>query len=403
MGINLRSPLFIVLLTIVIDRLGESLIFPILPFLVERFNFDALSLTLLFSAFAAAQFIAAPLLGALSDHWGRRPVLLICIAGTALSYILFAVATVPWLLFVSRIIDGLTGGVVSTAQAYIADTSAPADRAKNFGLTGAAFGIGFIFGPAIGGSLAAIDLKLPIWFAAVLALVNVVLAYFILPESLPAAQRSPLTLKSFALQQQWLELFNQRTLQALLMAFFIFNFAFAGFTSIFVLFLKRQLSWGPAQAGIIFVIIGVVSTIVQAGLIRSLIPRFGEQRLSLGGLLLVALALLGIAAVPSGGSFSVPLLYSCVVGLAFGVGIMLPSLRGVISNRVRDQDQGKIIGASQSLQSVAGIAGPAWAGWVFDRWGGVAPAWQSSVMMAIALGFLALGLGKPKDATPSTL
>lgn len=218
MGINLRSPLFIVLLTIVIDRLGESLILPILPFLVERFNFDALSLTLLFSAFAAAQFIAAPLLGALSDHWGRRPVLLICIAGTAASYILFAVATAPWLLFVSRIIDGLTGGVVSTAQAYIADTSAPANRAKNFGLTGAAFGIGFIFGPALGGSLAAIDLKWPIWFAAVLALVNVVLAYFILPESLPAAQRSPLTLKSFALQQQWLALFNQRTLQALLMA-----------------------------------------------------------------------------------------------------------------------------------------------------------------------------------------
>ncbi|WP_448524911.1 MFS transporter [Parathermosynechococcus lividus] len=396
MGIRyLSSPLFVVLLTIVIDRLGESLIFPILPFLVEQFHFDALTLTLLFSSFAGAQFIAAPLLGALSDHWGRRPVLLVCIAGTAVSYFLFAAATTPWLLFVSRIIDGITGGVVSTAQAYIADTSAPVDRAKNFGLTGAAFGIGFIFGPAIGGSLAAVNLKLPILFAGSLALINVVMAYFILPESLPAAQRSPFSLKNFGVQQQWLELFKTRSLQSLMASFFIFNFAFAGFTSIFVLFLKRQFNWGPAEAGIVFVIIGVVSTVVQAGLIRSLIPRFGENRLSVAGMALIGTALLGIAAIPATGAWSATSIYLCVVGLAFGVGIMLPSLRGVISNHVRDEDQGKIIGASQSLQSIAGIAGPAWAGWVFDRWGGQAPAFQSGLIMAIAFIFLILGLRKP--------
>lgn len=395
MGIQyLRSPLFIVLFTIAIDRLGESLILPILPFLVEPFNFDALTLTLLFSAFAGAQFIAAPVLGALSDHWGRRPVLLMCIAGTAVSYFLFAVATTPWLLFASRIIDGMTGGVVSTAQAYIADTSAPADRAKNFGLTGAAFGIGFIFGPALGGSLAAVNLKLPILFAGSLALINAIIAYFILPESLPAAGRSPLSWKNFGVQQQWLGLFRTRSLQFLMVSFFFFNFAFAGFTSIFVLFLKREFQWGPAEAGMIFVVIGVVSTVVQAGLIRSLVPRFGENRLSVAGMALIGMALLAIAAIPPNGFWSTAAIYLCVVSLAFGVGIMLPSVRGVISNQVRDTDQGKIIGASQSLQSIAGIVGPAWAGWVFDRWGGQAPAFQSGLIMAIALGFLVFGLRK---------
>ncbi|WP_275574913.1 MFS transporter [Neosynechococcus sphagnicola] len=158
------SPLLFIFATILIDKLGESLIFPILPFLVEPFHFDALSLSLLFSSYSAAQFLAAPVLGALSDRYGRRPILLICVMGTAISYFMFGFAGQAWLLFVSRALDGATGAVSSTAQTYIIDTSAPQDRAKNFGLTGAAFGLGFILGPAIGGSLATIYLKLPIVF-----------------------------------------------------------------------------------------------------------------------------------------------------------------------------------------------------------------------------------------------
>lgn len=292
------SPLYFLCITIFIDRLGESLIFPILPFLVKPFNFNALTLTLLFSAFAAAQFLAAPILGTLSDRYGRRPVLLICVLGTALSYFMFALAQQGWMLFVSRILDGITGGVASTAQAYIADSSAPEDRAKNFGLTGAAFGLGFVLGPALGGSLATINLKLPIVVAGIIALSNFILGYFTLPESLKPESRRTLQLKDFNPLGQLRDLFRDRSLAGLLWAFFIFNFAFAGFTSVFVLFLNQRFGWGPSQAALVFVVIGITITVVQAGLIRKLIPRFREGNLTIVGLFLLGLGFSLTALVP---------------------------------------------------------------------------------------------------------
>lgn len=387
----LISPLILILITIVIDRIGESLIFPILPFLVEPFGLDALGITLLFSAFAAAQFLAAPVLGALSDQFGRRPVLLFCVFGTAVSYFVFALANQAWIFFVSRIIDGVTGGVVSTAQAYIADSSKPEDRAKNFGLTGAAFGIGFIVGPAIGGSLAVINPRLPILLAGVISLVNVVAAYYILPESLPPDHRSPIRLQDLNPFRQLGTFLAIPQVSGLMVAFFVFNFAFGGFTSVFVLILKEAFNWGVAQAGLVFVVVGIVSTIVQAGLIRRLIPWLGEVRLTVVGFICLAGALMILPWIPRlepGVSLGV---FGSVVLLAFGVGIMSPSLRGLISNRVSAQDQGKVMGSSQGLASVAGILGPAWAGWVFSG-SQLAPAWQAGILMLLALGFALLSL-----------
>ncbi len=390
--------LLFIFITILIDKLGESLIFPILPFLVERFRSDAFTLGLLASSFAIAQFIASPIIGALSDRYGRRPILLVCVLGTAVSYYLFGLAASLWMLFFSRIVDGITGGVAATAQAYIADISSPEDRAKNFGLTGAAFGLGFTLGPALGGVLANISLNLPVFVAGTIALLNFCLGWFVLPESLDKEQRRPFTLQDLNPISQLIDLLKNPRIQGLLIAFFIFNFAFAGFSSIFVLFLNNRYGWGPTQAAAVFFFIGIVSTLVQGGLIRSLLPRFGESKLTIVGLLLVAIAFGGIVLVPATGPILLPALYTTQALLALGVGLIIPSLRGLISNRVSNQEQGKTLGGNQALQSVATILGPLWAGWVFDHSGVLSPFWTGAFFMLIAIGFTLTNLPRRLSA-----
>lgn len=376
-----------IFITILIDKVGESLIFPILPFLVERFRSDAFTLGMLVSSFAIAQFIAIPIISGLSDRYGRRPVLLVCILGTAISYYMFGLATSLWVLFLSRIIDGITGGVAPTAQAYIADISAPEDRAKNFGLTGAAFGLGFILGPALGGALANISLNLPVFVAGTIALLNFILGWFVLSESLDPDQRRPFTRRDLNPIGQLSDLLKNPQIQGLVVGFFIFNFAFAGFSSIFVLFLDNRYGWGPNQAALVFVFIGVVSTVVQGGLIRQLLPRFGEAKLSLAGLLMIAAAFGGLVLIPAKGLILLPALYTTQALLALGVGLIIPSMRGLISNRVSNQEQGKTLGGNQALQSIAAILGPLWAGWMFDHSGMLSPFGVGALLMLIAVGF----------------
>lgn len=385
-GISIPRLAFI-FITILIDKVGESLIFPILPFLVERFRSDAFTLGLLASSFAIAQFIAIPVISGLSDRYGRRPVLLVCVLGTAISYYMFGLAGSLWVLFLSRIVDGATGGVAPTAQAYIADISAPEDRAKNFGLTGAAFGLGFILGPALGGALANINLNLPVFVAGTIALLNFVLGCFALPESLDKTQRRPFTRRDLNPISQLTDLLKNPQIQGLVIGFFIFNFAFAGFSSIFVLFLNHRFGWGSNQAAMVFVFIGVVSTVVQGGLIRQLLPRFGEAKLSIAGLLMIAIAFGGIVLIPPQGPVLIPALYSTQAFLALGVGLIIPSMRGLISNRVSNQEQGKTLGGNQAFQSIATILGPLWAGWMFDHSGVRSPFSTGALFMILAVGF----------------
>lgn len=385
-----------IFITILIDKMGESIIFPILPFLIERFSTDAFTLGLLVSSFSVAQFIAAPIIGALSDRYGRRPVLLVCILGTTASYYLFGFANTLVLIFVSRIIDGITGGVAGTAQAYIADISAPQDRAKNFGLTGAAFGLGFTLGPALGGILANVSLNLPVFVAGTLALINFGIGFFSLPESLPLEQRRPLKWRDLNPITQLTDLLANVRIRGLLTAFFLFNFAFAGFSGIFVLFLNQRFGWGPSEAAMVFFFIGVVSTIVQGGLIRKLLPAFGEAKLSISGLLLVAIAFAIIVLLPDQGWMVVPGIYTTQAMLALGVGLIIPCLRGLISNRVSNQDQGRTIGGSQGVQSLASILGPLWAGYVFDNLGLLSPFWMGALIMIVAANITFLNLVRQK-------
>ena len=246
-----------------------------------------------------------------------------------------------------------------TAQAYIADISAPEDRAKNFGLTGAAFGLGFILGPAIGGALANISLNLPVFVAGTIALVNFVFGWFVLSESLPEDQRRPFTRRDLNPISQLSDLLKNSQIQGLVIGFFIFNFAFAGFSSIFVLFLDNRYGWGPNQAAMVFVFIGVVSTIVQGGLIRQLLPRFGEAKLSVAGLVLIALAFGGLVLIPPEGPILLPALYTTQAFLALGVGLIIPSMRGAdFLTEYLIRSRAKPWAGNQAMQSIAAILGP---------------------------------------------
>ncbi|WP_245395602.1 MFS transporter [Anthocerotibacter panamensis] len=407
MKLQRPSPIVFIFITIFIEFMGGSLLVPILPYIVERYSSDAFTIGLLSASFALAQFVAAPVLGAASDRFGRRPVLLWCVVGTGLGYLIFGLAGALWMLFLGRIIDGITGGVVSTAQAYIADISRAEDRAQNFGLVGAAFGLGFILGPAIGGILAEIDLNLPVFVAAALTLANVALGYVTLTESLPPEKRQVVPLAELNPLTQLANLVRNREVRLLMLGFFLFNFAFAGFQSVFAVFTRDRFAWGTRENAFLFAYIGLISSVVQGGLIRTLIPRYGETKLALTGLTLCALAMAGVAYVPTGGW-----LYGTQFLFALGVGLCLPTLRALISARATAQEQGRIIGGSQALVSLAMVLGPLWAGFIFDRIGFTAPYWSASFWMFSALGLIALALrrfpavpvsARPPGSAPATL
>lgn len=384
-------------MTILINRIGMSILFPILPFLVERFRSDAFTLGLLTASFAIAQFLATPAIGAISDRYGRRPVMLICVLGSAISYFMFGWAGALWVLFLSRIIDGITGGVAATAQAYIADTSKPGERSKNFGLTGVAFGLGFVLGPALGGALSGIDITFPVFFAGSLALLNAILGYFTLPESLSVEKRRSIHLKDLNPLNQITDLLRNRKIRGFLWATFIFNFAFTGFTSIFVLFLNERLGWGPASAATVFVFIGVVSTIVQGGLIRKLLPIYGEAKLTVVGFVTLAIGLGLVAVIPNDSIWLYPTLYTSQALLSLGAGFLLPCLRGLISNRVSDREQGRTIANAQGIQSIAAILGPLWAGWTFDHLNIAAPFWLGTLLVLLGLVCALANLRQPQS------
>ncbi len=395
------SRLVFIFVTILIDKIGSSIIIPVLPFLVGQFRDDALTLGLLTASFSVAQFLATPIIGALSDRHGRRPVMLVCILGTTVAYSLFGIAGSLWVIYLSRLIDGATGGVPATAQAYIADVSAPKDRAKNFGITGAAFGLGFTLGPALGGFLANYSLELPIFIAAFLALLNFIWGCLSLPESLPVEKRQPkLAIKDFNPIAQLNRMFRKPELRGLLLCFFLFNFIFTGFSSVFVLFLNKRFDWGPSQAAMVFVLIGVVSTVVQGGLIRKLVPKYGEAKLAVTGLALVAVAFGLTLLIPQQGWGLYGGVYLTQAMLAVGVGLLLPVLRALISNRVSDREQGRTIAGTQSLRSIASIAGPICAGLVFDHLGILSPFWLGGLLMLVALALAAMSLKSGSGPAP---
>jgi DHA1 family tetracycline resistance protein-like MFS transporter len=314
------------------------------------------------------QFLFAPLLGAVSDRFGRRIVLITAIVGLGVHYILIATALSLWIMLVARILGGITGASFSVANAYLADISRPEERAKSFGLVGAAFGLGFICGPPLGGVLGAIDLHLPFYAAAALSLLNALYGFFFVPESLPPERRGNFSLAKANPFSALIALVRNHAIGSLVIVFALFALGHMAMIQTWALFTHFRFGWGPFENGILLFFVGVLSTVVQGGLLGRLVKRFGEERLALvavGSNVLVQTAY-GLA--PQGWMMF-PILFSSF--LIFTAG---PSIQGVVSKSMGPTEQGVTLGAMQSINSLAAVIGPLIAGQILASVSSLPPA-----------------------------
>ena len=383
-----RRRLATIFAVVFIDVLGFGLILPLLPYYATRFGASAFMIGLLTASYPAAQIIGSPILGRMSDRFGRRPILMVSIAGTAVSFLILGSASALWLLFAGRILDGLTGGNFTVAQSYITDVTTTEDRARGLGLTGAAFGLGFIIGPALGGLLSQWGYGLPAYVAAAVAMLNVLLVALFLPESLTeerktelAAQpRGGITLKRLidALRRP---LFGD----ALELRFF-FGVAFATFQTMFSLWALKHLGLNPQAIGLLLAYVGILSVVVQLALIGPLTRRFSE-----GLLLVVTLVVAGVFFVAWGVSPNIPVLLVVLTPLVFAISIQNTVSQSVLSKTVGPTEIGGAFGLSGAVQNIGSIAAPIIGGAIIGSVGTWAPGLMASI---ICLGLVPFAWNK---------
>ena len=385
--IHQRPSLTIIFLTIYLDVFTYGMVAPLLPFFVLRYEGGALLAGLLGSLYAVMQLISGPVLGPLSDRYGRRPVLLGCLVGTLAAYTLLGLGQALVFVFLAVLLDGLTGGNLTTAQAYVADITSDAERARGIGMVGAAMGLGMMTGPALGGLLGAVDLRWPALAGCVVAGVNILIGIFLLPESLPPTRRAAnLHLAGLHIGAQLSAAFRQTGLPVLLITLFGLNLSFSGLQSNFPLFSQARFGWGELENGLFFAFVGVCAVITQGVLVGKLSPRLGERHLVWSGLALLAAMLIGVALVRQDWQ-----LYPVVGLAALGSGLSIPALSSLISQAAPSDSQGRVMGGMQSMLSLAAILGPALAGLVFENLSPAAPYWTGSLFAAAALGIFLSG------------
>jgi len=380
-----------VFITVALDMLALGVMIPVLPKLIIEFEHgnvaEAAGAAGLFGfAWAAMQFVFSPLLGAISDRHGRRPVILLSNLGLGLDYLLMALApSLSW-LFVGRLISGITSASFSTAGAYIADVTPEDERAAKFGMLGAAFGLGFVVGPALGGLLGGISLRLPFYAAAGLSLLNALYGFFILPESLPEEKRAPF-IWSKANPVGALDLLRSHPrLLGLALITFLANMAHDSLPSVFVLYTDYRYHWGERMVGFCLAVVGVASTIVAALFVGPLVKRLGERRALLIGLSFGALGFAVYGWAPSGGWFLAGIPLFAIWGLAG------PAFQALMSRRVEASAQGRLQGALASLSGITGMIGPPLFTQIFAfgissktvHWPG-APFWTSALLLCASL------------------
>jgi MFS family permease len=398
----MRSPLLPIFLIVVVDVLGLTIMLPLLPFYAESFGASATVVGLLVSTYALCQLVAGPVLGQLSDHVGRKPVLTVSQIGTFLGFLVLAWAPNLFVVFLARVVDGLTAGNLTIAQAYISDVTAPKERARAFAVIGIAFGIGFLIGPGASGYLTKhYGYHVPILCAAALSLLSILGTTFLLPAVPPhpegiqaanAAQEieAPVAPGGKRLKVlDWgiyLQYFKKPVLGGMLAEFFLFTFAFATFTGGFALFAERRFVWhgapfGPKEVGYVFMYSGFLGIFVQGAMRQgALLKRVGEVRLVTAGFLLAAVgyAILGFSA-------GIAVLLVAASLSSFGNGVLRPALTSLITQQVSRAEQGVVLGLNQSLLSVAQIVGPAIAGALIDRGHLTLWALWAALIMGIAL------------------
>jgi MFS family permease len=383
-----------IFLTVFLDILGMTVLIPVSVYIIQQYNTSATVVGLLSATYAAAQFLAAPLLGQLSDRFGRRPLLLESICGSAIGYLLFGIGGSLWILFISRLIDGLTAGNLSVAQAFIADVSQPKDRTRNFALIGIAYGLGFILGPAIGGGLGQIHITLPAYVAAGLSFAGAILGFFTLQESLPVEKRSqkPVFTNRYNPLSAIGSVLREERMSGLLVSIFLFNFAFNGMTSNLGFFALSRFGIQPAKLAFLLVLGGISNLLVQGILRQKRLDSISPTQWMKAGLAAQCIAYLIMSLINS-----FWMLYPLYIFVCVGNALVFPTQTTLLMDAADPEEQGKITGVNASLTGLTSFLAPFWTGLLFDHLSPAAPYLSFCVLVFGAFWVISQQPGQNKE------
>ncbi len=397
---NRRAWLMLIAITM-LTTAGMTVVLPVLPFVVLRYvpgqSDLAIWVGVLETVNALCAFLVAPLLGRISDRYGRRPVIIVAGFGAAIGYLLFGIGGSIWMLLLGRIVQGITAGDLPALFAYLADVTPPEKRARRFGILGALSGIGTMVGPAMGGLLAAVDVDLPVFVTAAIAALVAVLSILLLPESLPRAKRLPrLDLTALHPVAVFRDVFRRPELRPLMIGLVLVGVPFGFFVNNFSVLGLDTIAWDATAIGLLTASVGIVDIAIQGWLLGVLLPRIGERGVIVSGIVAQAAGMIALALLASVSTQPGLFVVGALV-LAAGQGAATATMDGVLSNAVADDEQGWLAGAAQSLNSGMGVIAPILAGVLYAQLGHAAPYWLGAAMMVAA----AIVLGRTRIASPS--